>query len=68
MLSNQAAFISIIALAAIQLVCKLCENLALRVWIFIAIILGLIFVLGGGFSADGLLLLGMTLPEKEQRL
>ena len=29
--------------------CKLCENLALRVWLFIAIILGLIFVLG----ADG---------------
>ena len=49
MLGNQTAFISIIALAAIQLVCKLCENLALRVWLFIAIILGLIFVLG----ADG---------------
>ena len=60
MLSDQTAFISIIALVAIWLVCKFCENLALRVWIFIAIILG--FVLGGGFSADGLLLLGMTLP------
>ena len=53
MLSNQTAFISIIALVAIWLVCKFCENLALRVWGFIAIILGLIFVLGGGFSADG---------------
>lgn len=60
MLSNQAAFIAIIALVAIWLVCKFCENLALRVWLFIAIILGFIFVLG--FSADGLLLLGMTLP------
>ena len=60
MLSDQTAFISIIALVTIQLVCKLCENLALRVWLFIAIILGFIFVLG--FSADGLLLLGMTLP------
>ena len=62
MLSDQTAFISIIALVAIWLVCKFCENLALRVWLFIAIIWGLIFVLGGGFSADGLLLLGMTLP------
>ena len=52
MLSDQTAFISIIALVTIQLVCKLCENLALRVWLFIAIILGFIFVLG--FSADGL--------------
>ncbi|MDY3663197.1 MAG: hypothetical protein SO045_01160 [Campylobacter sp.] len=34
---------------AIWLVCKFCENLALRVWGFIAIIWGLIFVLG----ADG---------------
>ena len=62
MLSDQTAFISIVALVAIWLVCKFCENLALRVWGFIAIILGFIFVLGGGFSADGLLLLGMTLP------
>ena len=62
MLSNQAAFIAIIALVAIWLACKFCENLALRVWGFIAIILGFVFVLGGGFSADGLLLLGMTLP------
>lgn len=53
---------AIIALVAIWLVCKLCENLALKVWLFMAIILGFIFVLGGGFSADGLLLLGMTLP------
>lgn len=56
------AFASIIALVCVWLVCKFCENLALRVWGFIAIILGFIFVLGGGFSADGLLLLGMTLP------
>ncbi|MCI7550522.1 MAG: hypothetical protein MSA33_08815 [Campylobacter sp.] len=49
MLSDQTAFISIIALVAIWLVCKFCENLALRVWLFIAIIWGLIFVLG----ADG---------------
>ena len=62
MLSNQAAFMYIIAIAAIWLVCKFCGNLALRVWLFIAIILGFVFVLGGGFSADGLLLLGMTLP------
>ena len=54
------AFASIIALVCVWLVCKFCENLALRVWGFIAIILGFIFVLG--FSADGLLLLGMTLP------
>ena len=60
MLSNQTAFIAIFALACVWLVCKFCENLALRVWLFIAIILGFIFVLG--FSADGLLLLGMTLP------
>ena len=56
------AFASIIALVCVRLVCKFCENLALRVWGFIAIILGFIFVLSGGFSADGLLLLGMTLP------
>ena len=43
------AFASIIALVCVWLVCKFCENLALRVWGFIAIILGLIFVLG----ADG---------------
>ena len=53
---------ALIALVCVWLVCKFCENLALRVWLFIAIILGLIFVLGAGFSADGLLLLGMTLP------
>lgn len=53
---------AIIALAAVWLVCLLCKNLALRVWGFIVIILGFIFVLGGGFRADGLLLLGMTLP------
>ena len=62
MLSDQTAFISIIALVAIWLVCKFCENLALRVWLFIAIILGFIFVLG----ADGdfwqfIFLLGMVL-------
>ena len=60
MLSDQTAFISIVALVAIWLVCKFCENLALRVWIFIAIILG--FVLG----ADGdfwqfIFLLGIVL-------
>lgn len=58
---NQNLF-AIIALICVWLVCKLCENLALRVWFFITIILGFIFVLGGGLSADGLLLLGMALP------
>lgn len=52
---------ALIALVCVWLVCKFCENLALRIWLFIAIVLGLFFALGAGFRTDDFILLGISL-------